>query len=363
MKTSPRVVIKRGFGFLLFLAVLMVVGYWYYKYKIEDRDIGVVDYTLLEDSNDVHFPLMSLCFADPFIEEQLNNTNINVSMESYIKYLKGELFEDHFYDIEYNKVTLRLKDYFLFAKEGWHNDTQNIPRNSTLTFEHEEIFSGFHYEDFIKCFLIKQSFDDHRYIKQLSLKYDLQSLIYDWSGNNSDSSLILYFKFHYPSQFFLKMDNRVFRMNSFDSYYRVWIDEYEILNGRNSRNRICSENTDSYDYKVLDQYLSEKGCKDPYIKGETKYPLCQPSNNTSGMQFEYQTRVKLNIPAACNKISNMRITQEFGTKSDQPSEIWSLDIQFLNEVRIITQSKEVDFHTLVGNIGGYLGLFLGKLFI
>ena len=130
------------------------------------------------------------------------------------------------------------------------------------------------------------------------------------------------------------MDNRVFRMNSFDTYYRVWIDEYEILKGRNSRNRICSENTDSYDSEIMGQYLSEKGCKDPYVKSDTKYPLCQPSNNTSGMHFEYQTRVKLNIPAACNKISNMRITQEFGTKSDQPSKIWSLDIQFLNEVRI-----------------------------
>ena len=30
-------------------------------------------------------------------------------------------------------------------------------------------------------------------------------------------------------------------------------------------------------------------------------------------------------------------------------------------VRIITQSKEVDIHSLIGNIGGYLGLFLGKL--
>ena len=152
-------------------------------------------------------------------------------------------------------------------------------------------------------------------------------------------------------------------MNSFDTYYRVFIDEYEVLKGRNSKNRACSENADSYDSKVLSQYLSEKECKDPYIKTDTKYPLCQQSNNTTEQHFEYQTRVKLNIPPACHKISNMRITQEFGTKSDQPSKIWSVDIQFLNEVRVITQSKEVDFHTLVGNIGGYLGLFLGKLFI
>ena len=39
---------------------------------------------------------------------------------------------------------------------------------------------------------------------------------------------------------------------------------------------------------------------------------------------------------------------------------WSLLIRYPEEVKIITQSKEVDVHSLIGNIGGYLGLFLGK---
>lgn len=39
---------------------------------------------------------------------------------------------------------------------------------------------------------------------------------------------------------------------------------------------------------------------------------------------------------------------------------WDLTISFPDEVRIITQSKDVDIHLLIGNIGGYLGLFLGK---
>ena len=33
---------------------------------------------------------------------------------------------------------------------------------------------------------------------------------------------------------------------------------------------------------------------------------------------------------------------------------------FRKEVKVISQSKEVDGHSLVGNIGGYIGLFLGK---
>ena len=36
-------------------------------------------------------------------------------------------------------------------------------------------------------------------------------------------------------------------------------------------------------------------------------------------------------------------------------------VQYPEEIKIITQSKEVDVHALIGNIGGYIGLFLGNL--
>ena len=37
-----------------------------------------------------------------------------------------------------------------------------------------------------------------------------------------------------------------------------------------------------------------------------------------------------------------------------------LGIVFPQNIKIITLSKEVDIHTLIGNIGGYIGLFLGN---
>ena len=36
-------------------------------------------------------------------------------------------------------------------------------------------------------------------------------------------------------------------------------------------------------------------------------------------------------------------------------------IGFPHEVKIITQSRAIDFDALIGNIGGYIGLFLGNL--
>ena len=35
-------------------------------------------------------------------------------------------------------------------------------------------------------------------------------------------------------------------------------------------------------------------------------------------------------------------------------------VGFPDQIKIITQSKAVDIHQFIGNIGGYIGLFLGK---
>ena len=37
-----------------------------------------------------------------------------------------------------------------------------------------------------------------------------------------------------------------------------------------------------------------------------------------------------------------------------------LNVIYPDQLKIITQSKSVDIHSFIGNIGGYIGLFLGK---
>ena len=39
-----------------------------------------------------------------------------------------------------------------------------------------------------------------------------------------------------------------------------------------------------------------------------------------------------------------------------------LSVSYPNEWKIIRQSQAVDVHALIGNIGGYIGLFLGKIY-
>ena len=62
-------------------------------------------------------------------------------------------------------------------------------------------------------------------------------------------------------------------------------------------------------------------------------------------------------PKACQRISRLN----YYRKTYVSQRMWRITILDPEEVKIITQSKEVDVHSLIGNIGGYIGLFLGNI--
>ena len=69
-------------------------------------------------------------------------------------------------------------------------------------------------------------------------------------------------------------------------------------------------------------------------------------------------------PLPCQEMSNIAFTVDVmvdqrknGTFSPQ------MYIMYPDKVKIISQVKSIDAHSLIGNIGGYIGLFLGRFLI
>ena len=139
---------KLSFTIACAIVVTFMVGYWFYKFEYEDRDIGVVDYAILEEEKTIEFPAVSLCFQDPFIEENL--MAVNLTWSKYRAFLSGELFNEKYQHIDYANVTLDLKKYFLYARGLLRNG--NVKFNYFYPIDHMESFSGFFYGNFFKCF-------------------------------------------------------------------------------------------------------------------------------------------------------------------------------------------------------------------
>ena len=335
------------------VVVAIMIGYWFYKFGVEDRDIGVVDYVSIVDDLDIKIPEISLCFDDPFIERKLKEINSEFDAASYLEYLKGELFDERYGNVDFDNVTINLMDYEFAVEEIRRNDTEL--RNSTLKFDQKVVFVGFFSGYFLKCFTLNQDMGNYRYIRALFFSYDMFEIIDDWS---SDFATKIRVKSNYPGQFLLYEDP-VFEYFDDTTNLESNIRELEILKRRRNRRKKCYENPEAYDKFVLNQYISKLKCRPPYINDKMKVPLCNSSEKMKESKYEYETRQKMGLPNACERISKMKFETSFGTDMNEQAQTWWVSITYPNEASIITQSKEVDIHALIGNIGGYLGLFMG----
>ena len=150
MNSIDNLSFKLPFKILCVIVVLFMVGFWFYKFGIEDRDIGVVDYVKFGQQSDVPYPVVSLCFDDPILRQKLMRYNDNVNASSYLHYLKGHIFEERLDEIEYSNVSIDLNEYFFTGQALWSNETL-IPQ-SLFQVNHTENFNGFHGGGFFQMF-------------------------------------------------------------------------------------------------------------------------------------------------------------------------------------------------------------------
>ena len=213
--------------------------------------------------------------------------------------------------------------------------------------------------------MMKYVGEDQRKVDEAIFYYDKKQLLYEWQ-EDENSNLHMSIVVHYQNQFILanarEYYSREFRNQ--EEGRSTWIDEFEILKRRNSRWRKCSTEIDNYDNMVVEEILRRRGCRPPYITGHRHYLKCDSKKRIKDAKIEVLTRRKMGLPKPCLRSSKIRkSTTRSHYRENEIDSKWDLRIFYPEEVKIITQSKDVDVHSLIGNIGGYLGLFLGNKYI
>ena len=366
MKIVIRKTIKDAFSTVCISVVSFMVSYWVYKYQIEDRDIANVDFISIQDVKDTNIPYPTLCFKDPIIQQKLREINERFKLtensidgNGYIEYLKGVNFFLKFKDIDFKNVSLDLNDYFFYAQEFLRNES--LFRNVSRPIDHLESFNGFYQNDFIKCFMMKFETHESWQTKAMIFRYDLQKLLDDLKPVGS--KLKFYFKLHPTEQFLVGRDPLRGYLTAKSSYQQIRVNSFEVLSRRSSRKRRCSERSHFYGTMIVEEHLKEKGCRPPYLNSDKNIPLCHTVEKIKEVKFNYEAPQEMKIESPCQMISNINLLPRTGFRNRNATKEWRLLIEYPIGFKVVTQSKEVDIHSLIGNIGGYLGLFLGKLLI
>ena len=261
MNVDNRFVLKFVFKLICIVCASSMIGYWLYKFEIEDRDVGVVDYVKIDESSDIPLPVVSLCIENPFLEARLLEYIPNLNAYDYPKFLRGlpprwAISNVNLTRIEYSNVTLNLDDYVHEVRYELRNESGWKIKD---IFYHGESFAGFTELSgtFEKCFEIRNEVQNYL-IQNVLYSYNLSGIMKDIVGETKISVSI-----HNSGQYFLrpKMSREV-KLGSASQNFVLEISDIEVITSRNSRNRNCTpfDKDMPFDEMVKIQHIKTNKC-------------------------------------------------------------------------------------------------------
>ena len=332
-----------------FVIVLYMVSVWVHKF-MKDEDLCLVEYKSLKITTDIELPDVSLCIKDPFIEQKLNDLGTNTS--AYLKHLSGDDFNEHLASINYTDVTLNLGQYY--------NRTR-ILYNGKFSYNTEgEIQSrlnAFHYGLFLKCYGLGLKYSNLQNVNYVGDEFHLNPVL-----QNFLSTKLIYTFLHSPSQLILTNNIQPISFNSNQTYRGnlvITIVKAEVVKQRNKPKAPCIMPWTDWNDIVLLKHIRNIGCIPSYHESHRNFPVCSTTNETKRW-YNIMNTIRNEIDyLPCQQMPRI----DFQLSNDMlyaRKGVLGITVGYPDQMKIITQSRAVDVNALIGNIGGYIGLFLGN---
>ena len=136
------------------------------------------------------------------------------------------------------------------------------------------------------------------------------------------------------------------------------VNSIEILKRRDKRGEPCQPGYVNLDKYMIERHIDNVKCRPPYLMEPTNHPMCNTQEEIKRSTFDLKIKSEKGHVKPCLGMS--KVDFQYTTDWSERNNTWiGLGIVYPEQMKIIVQSQAVDIHSLVGNIGGYIGLFLG----
>ena len=354
------------FKSLCVFATTFMVGYWIFKYKKND-DVTLIEYNSLDDIPEFIYPEMSICFLNPF----LRNSSLNVTKEenyrlNYLAYLQGGYHFNKYKDINYDEVTVNLEYYFEQLNIIWkrgknptnYTSCENLKNCPYLIFRNN--YNGFTQAvGFLKCFGVQIDKNVTKDVAFFNIKFNknLKQVI--------TQVMAVTVWFNYPNQVTRPRGGgqSIWNKNSSSKMEVFQITSVDLLKRRMKQREKCADQWNIFDELVLRNHIEFSGCRPPYISHFLEFPMCNSSKDIKNAHYDGWSLAKQYVDDPCQEMPTIDYKSfqiPIGQQIVSPK-MYQIFLEYPTKGKTVTQLQEVDIHSLIGNIGGYIGLFLGNL--
>ena len=365
---------------------------------IENESISLVEFKALGKRPEIDiYPSISLCPSQLGMinQSKLKEDNITQKASNYKSFLYGRKWNDQMANIDYDDYTIDLQNYLTKIKVEERGVKKQVLYEWTSTntrldekdygSEKSPLYISYR-SDKDKCFTVDI---DQDVVKRTKAK-TIRAIIFEFSNmdtSNIGKSIMINIFIHYPRQLFRSLPTYKIKSSKMAPLEpkKRWVDEIKISNmviirRRNTWKEPCDEQWKQYDENILKAIAESVGCKPQFWKLEygtieicdskekMKESLIPPAYNLDSNLLE-------RFPPPCNQLQvlthetatterNMTTygTMTTGRKSNYHGSNVTRNIEIFFNLKYyqeVLQVQDFDFASLIGNAGGYIGMFLG----
>ena len=391
--------------------------YCMYMFNLNEST-SLVDFRTIGKRSGVDiYPSISICpYQLGFISEsKLQRDNITSKAENYKSFLFGKMWDSKLANINYDHYTLNLQDYVTTIMVDDRGATKQILYKWTpeSTETHRKNYGKenlpFHISyrsDKDKCFSLDV---DKDIMKRLRVN-KLRTIIIEFE-NFAVPRVGLNVFMHYPKQLFHSLP--IFKIKRLKKirYPKIWLDSIVVSNmiavrRRNTNKEACDENWQDVDDAILKSIAGSVGCQPQHWKKGYGIDICNTSEKMREalippafnldtdllekfnppchqlhvvMHESKTTQMDIEIWKRNTKSEKSKTNVENSKQNTYPSDDINSrnktdDNKFRKETNItkrmeitfqlryyeeIKHIRAFDIQSLIGNVGGYIGMFLG----
>ena len=350
------------------LTTLVLIIWCCYEYG-KDEDVSEVLFKEFYEDEDSVYPEITFGFPNIFNETVLRKYDQTFNIPDYKNFLMNAIYWDaKMMDVDYKDVGMQLKDYQIeacFYESIYTLDpTVNICKNQTMQIKRLDMFAN-------SYFTLQMPKDAYpTFATTIKIK---SSVFPDGIRPPSAKFVIL---FAYPNQLFRSMSSAFYtwplRTNASTKHYKMRfnLQSMKILRRRPKKEKPCFK--ENYDTKMLETVIEESGCTPSMWFTNRSEPLCRTKKSfqelyATTIDHLYRLTKNKKYLDPCLDIEKLQIDfaeeniPSVEGKSEDDKEGW-FRLEYVistNKFEEIKQVRKYSEQSLVGNLGGYIGLCLG----
>ena len=333
---------------------------------VKDKDLTEINTKRFNEESAAKHPQISLCHRT-FLNDKLNELGEGINSSSVENFLGGLIWDDRMVNLSIDNTLFHLED---LISDSCLQSTLEGPCKNKGIFYHITRLQGF------SC--LSFQYPDMEEIEMASI----------WFKSPMDkdidiSRLWVLISFPYQTmksatEFPLSLKNySVSKLYE----YNILLKGIEFSRHRNKRTSPCLEG-EEYDLDSIleEEILSSVGCRPFFLDRHKKYPPCTSQAKMtavfkSTMKFLTSDHSIGGIVPSCTEIDRISIDKDIKEVSNDAEIGWfqdmngSLDVESVwfrisviynkQTYREIKQVRAYNVQSLIGNVGGYIGLFVG----